>query len=129
MVFLYKIYKNISASLKPASFANVSINITSSVLAATSAQAVQFDFSNITNNSATDAAIGENQLFVDVTDTGGGQGLFTFTNSGPEDSSIVQIYFDDENNSILSGIASIDNSSPGVAYSTGSTPPNLPGGK
>ena len=128
MVFSSKMHKHISAHLKPSYFATVGIAITSSILAATSAQAVQFDFSNITNNSATDAAIGENQLFVDVTDAGGGQALFTFTNTGPEDSSIVQIYFDDENNSIISGIASIDNSSPGVAYSLGSSPPNLPGG-
>jgi hypothetical protein len=91
------------------------------------AAAVPYGFTNITNNNAGDAAIGEAQLFMDVTDAGSNQVLFTFTNTGPDASSIVQIYFDDDP-ALLSGIMSIDNSSSGVAFSVNASPPNLPGG-
>ena len=61
--------------------------------------AVLFGFSNITNNNSIDAAIGETQLFVDVTDAWGEldfsstQALFTFTNTGDDNCSITDIYF------------------------------------
>ena len=90
------------------------------------AEAVPFSFSNITGNDAGDAAIGEAQLWLDVTDNGGGEAWFTFHNDGPEDSSITQIYFDGD---ILAGLLSVDDSDPGVEYGTDSAaPPNLPGG-
>ena len=95
------------------------------------AQAVTFGFYNITGNNADDAAIGEAQLFVDVTDPSGEenllatQALFTFRNIGPDDSSICDVYFDD---GTLLGIASIDNSSLGVSFSQDADPGNLPGG-
>ena len=82
-------------------------------------------FFNITNNVAGNALIGEQQLFVDVSDPGGGQVLFTFRNEGPAASSITDVYFDDGS---LLGIAAIDNSDPGVEFSQWATPPNLPGG-
>ena len=94
------------------------------------AQALQFGFDNITNNNAGDAAIGEAQLFVDVTDPDGEddetatQALFTFLNIGSEASSICDVYFDDGS---LLGIASIDNFWSGVSFSQPATPPNLPG--
>ncbi len=88
------------------------------------AHAVTFGFENITGNSFADAAIGESQLFVDVTDPGGGQVLFAFSNTGSAASSITQVYFDDGS---LWGIASIDNSDPGVSFSQLASPPNLPG--
>lgn len=84
-----------------------------------------FGFIAITNNNAADVLIAEAQLFVDVSDPGGGQVLFTFFNTGPDDSSIADIYFDD---APLASIASIDNSDPGVAFSLDASPPNLPGG-
>jgi len=68
--------------------------------------------------------IGEAQLFVDVSDPGGNQVLFTFTNIGPHPSSITDVYFDDGG---LLGIASINNG-PGVMFSQGATPPELPRG-
>jgi hypothetical protein len=89
------------------------------------AQAILFGFDNITNNNGGDAAIGEAQLFVDVTDAGNSQVLFTFTNTGPEASSITDVYFD---NGSLLGIASIDNSDPGVSFSQDANPSDLPGG-
>src|SRR5262245_46650027 len=63
--------------------------------AASSAYAVPFGFSCVTNNSAGDCAIGSAQLSVDVTDAGGGLVQFNFTNSGPSASVIGQVYFDD----------------------------------
>lgn len=83
-----------------------------------------YSFVNITNNNAGDAAIGEAQLFVELFDVGGNQVNFTFTNSGPEASSIADVYFDDGS---LLGIAYIDNSDPGVQFSQNATPSELPG--
>lgn len=89
--------------------------------------AALYSFFNITNNNAGDAAIGEAQLSVDVTDPGGNQVLFTFLNEGPEASSICDVYFDDNSGQLLS-IASIDDSHVGVSFSEGATPANLSGG-
>ncbi len=88
----------------------------------TEARAMMYNFGNISNNDVLDAAIGEAQLFVDVTDEGGGKVRFTFSNTGPLASSITDIYFED---GTLLGIASIDNT-PGVSFSQLAAPPNLP---
>ena len=95
------------------------------VAAAGAAADMTLGFFNITNNTAGDVLIGEQQLFVDVSDPGGNQALFTFRNEGPEPCAITDIYFDD---GTLLGIASIDNSDPGVAFSQLAKPSNLPGG-
>ncbi|MDY6837240.1 MAG: PEP-CTERM sorting domain-containing protein [Thermodesulfobacteriota bacterium] len=87
--------------------------------------AIPFGFNNITNNKATDAAIGEAQLWVDVTEDAGGGALFTFHNTGPAPSSICDVFFDD---GTLLGIASIDNSSSGVSFSNPDNSEVLPGG-
>lgn len=89
------------------------------------AHAVTYNFNNITNNDAGDAAIGEAQLFVDVTDDGGGQVRFTFRNEGPEASSIHAVYFMDEDG-LMTNLVQIDGSS-GVLFSEDANPPNLPG--
>ena len=83
-----------------------------------------YRFTNITNNSALDAAIGETQLFVEVIDLGG-QVEFVFTNTGPQASSITDVYFDD---GMLLGIASIANTPGLVEFSQFAAPPDLPGG-
>lgn len=93
---------------------------------APAAHASTLGFFGITSNDVGDVAIGEAQLTVDVTDPGGNQVLFTFLNAGPAASSIVQVYFDDGS---LLGIASIDDSDPGVEYSQDASPPDLPGGE
>ena len=101
---------------------------------ATQSQAVTYGFDCITGNVAGDCSIGEAQLTVDVTDAGAGQVLFTFNNSGPADSSITDVYFDDGSMASISGIASIDNSDPGVSFTQDGpapnqvSPPDLPGG-
>jgi MYXO-CTERM domain-containing protein len=94
------------------------------VLPGASANAVGFGFGCITNNLAGDCTIAEAQVAMDVTDEGGGQVRFTFTNSGPAASAIEGIYFDD---GTLLGIASII-SGPGTSFSQGASPPDLPGG-
>ena len=89
--------------------------------------ALSVGFVNITNNNAGDAAIGEAQLWVDVTSAeGGSQALFTFGNDGPYASSICDVYFDD---GTLLGIADIyDNGHAGVSFTQDASPGNLPGG-
>lgn len=101
-------------------------------LAVPDAQATSFTygFGCITGNVAGDCAIGEAQLFLTVFDEAegapAGQVGFRFDNTGPEDSSITAVYFDDDA-TLFSGIASIS-SGPGVSFSVGATPGNLPGG-
>jgi hypothetical protein len=70
------------------------------------------------------AAVG-NQLTVDISDPGNGQVLFTFSNTGPIDSTITEIYFDD---GTLLGISSlIENLGVDFVAEEGK-PSNLPGG-
>lgn len=78
--------------------------------------AVRFGFQNITGNSAVNAATGQNQLFLDVSQvTKSDQVLFTFNNIGSNASSITQIYFDQTTN-LLKNIASITDSGDGVDF-------------
>ncbi len=79
-----------------------------------------FGFYRITSNGNTDVA---SQLTVNVTDPGTtGQVLFTFKNTGPVQSSITDVYFDD---GTLLGIASITQSA-GVAFGKPAVPAELP---
>jgi hypothetical protein len=82
-----------------------------------------YNFECITNTNPVNAAIGESQLFVEVSSVGA-QVEFKFINTGPLASSICDIYFDDGS---LLGLASIDDSCPGVSFDTPASPPNLPG--
>ncbi|UCG56848.1 MAG: hypothetical protein JSU70_18520 [Phycisphaerales bacterium] len=88
--------------------------------------ATTFDFTCITNNDPTDAAIGESQLHVTPSVTVVGEVAFVFTNDGPELSSIADIYFDDDA-SLLQELLGIDDSDPGVSFSEHAKPPKLPG--
>jgi hypothetical protein len=101
------------------------------VLPMASAQAVPVGFGCITNTSAGNCSTGESQLSVEVTDIGSGQVQFDFSNLGPALSSIADVYFDD---GTLLGIAYLidadDNGGdPGVDFTQGATPGNLPGGE
>jgi hypothetical protein len=93
-------------------------------LGASRASSATLGFACVTNSIAGDCAIGASQLSVEVTDVGGGQVLFTFNNAGPAASSIADVYFDD---GALLAISFILNS-PGVSFSQGASPPDLPGG-
>ncbi len=100
-----------------------------------SVRADLYGFENITSNSVADAATGEAQLFVDVTDAGSGLVLFTFINTGPLASSITDVYFDDGTLLGLSGLVDRDDDDlvagtfgdSGVDFSPLVSPPNLPG--
>ncbi len=99
------------------------------VLSVGSAHAVSMGFDNISANNAVDAAIGEAQLFVDVTDPGGNQVLVTFFNTGPAASSITDIYFDDGD--LLGSASLIDaddgiGGDPDVDFTEFANPRNLP---
>lgn len=91
---------------------------------ATPAIAATYGFTNITNNNAGDAAIGEAQLFVDVIDSSPNV-TFRFRNDGPSASVISEVYFDD---GTLLGISSITDNPPDVDFMTDANPPDLPGG-
>lgn len=93
------------------------------LLAASASMANIYGFQPISDNSGLAGSVA-GQLKMTVTDAGGNQVLFTFTNNGTISSSITQIYFDD---GALSGIASV-NGSLGTAFSVSATPSNLPGG-
>jgi hypothetical protein len=103
-------------------------------LCLSSAQAVQFSFDNITNNDGGDAAIGEAQLFMDVelwdspsdVDSDYDYISFLFSNIGPEDSSITDIYFDD--NIPLLTFFDFYYPTVGVSFTVGANPGDLPGG-
>ena len=94
------------------------------VFAAAPARAATLSFFCITDNLAADCATGESQLTVNVTDPGGNKVLFHFKNSGPNASSVTDVYFDDGS---LLGLSQITDG-PGVSFSQYASPPNLPGG-
>ena len=95
------------------------------------ADSVVMGFDNISANRVADATTGEAQLSVTMTDlgfnasSGRNQVEFRFANSGPNASSITDVYFDD---GTLFGIASISDSGSGVSFSQGGSPGNLPSG-
>ncbi len=98
------------------------------LFAADPARAAVLGFGCISGNLAGDCAIGEAQLSVDVTDAGGGQVLFTFSNSGPSASSITDVYFDDGSLLALAVVIN-DLVAPGIVnFSQGASPGNLPAG-
>lgn len=96
---------------------------------ASPASALILSFENISANSVGDAAIGEAQLFVDITDPGSNRVSFRFFNTGPLASSITDVYFDD---GTLLGIAQLIDADDGIGgdagvdFSQGASPPNLP---
>ncbi len=93
------------------------------------ANAELFRFYAITSNDPSNPAIGESQLLMDVTETGAGQVSVLFTNTGPEQSAISDIYFDtpDVAPPFNLAIAQIINGS-GVQFIEGARPQNLPAG-
>jgi len=100
------------------------VGLALALLAGAPAGAVPIDFFCITNNAASQCAIGEAQLAVELTDEGAGQVRFTFTNTGAQDITISEVYFDD---GTLFGIASVL-SGAGVSFVQDANPPDLPGG-
>lgn len=94
---------------------------------ASSASATTFSFDCITGSgSSTNCNIGEAQLALEVTAAGPGQVSFTLSNTGSEDLSAAQLYFDDGLGLLASVVSVVDGS--GVDFEEGGTPANLPGG-
>ncbi|MCG3198275.1 MAG: hypothetical protein GHCLOJNM_02770 [bacterium] len=103
--------------------------------AAPHANATLYTFDNITNNNATNAAIGEAQLFVEVLSYAPGQVLFKFLNIGLAACSITDVYFDNGNPAEtflnLAGLIDRDDGvggHNGVDFTPPAVPSNLPGG-
>jgi hypothetical protein len=92
------------------------------------ALATSFGFGCITNNSATDCAIGDTQLSVNVTSPAAGRIQFDLTNVGGNAAVIAGVYWDDSGSDLLGSIASIVPGG-GVSFSVDGSPPDLPGGK
>jgi hypothetical protein len=99
------------------------------LLTALPAHADLLGFDNISANNVGDAAIGEAQLFVDVTDAGGGLVSFRFFNLGPDASSITDVYFDDGSLLAIAQLIDADDGiggDPGVDFTALASPGNLP---
>ena len=92
-------------------------------LASQAAADFSYSFDCITNSSAPNAAAGEAQLAMHVNGSGN-QATFRFTNSGPTQLILTDLYFDDGTLLALSVVTS----GPGVEFSQGANPSNLPGG-
>src|SRR5689334_2861124 len=90
-----------------------------------SLQAATINFECLTDNG-NDCVSMVSQLSADITDPGSNQILFTFSNVGGIPSTITQIYWDDDDGTLLS-IATITNSA-GVDFETPATPGDLPAG-
>ncbi len=93
--------------------------------ATSAARAVEITFENITGNQATNAADGESQFLLELTDAGPELALLSFTNLGPEDSSIARIFVDAE---IVLAVEQIMNG-PGVAFEESDSMRSLPAGE
>ena len=93
-------------------------------LGASGAGALTLGFDCITDNLAADCATGEAQLTVVISDPGGDQVLFHFKNAAGGASSITDVYWDDGSLLALGTLAN----GPGVSFSAGCSPGNLPGG-
>ncbi len=95
-----------------------------------SVQAVIIPVYGITNNNPADVAIGEDQLFIDVTN-GGPDVTFTFYNVGATMCTITDVYFDDGTLLEITGLIDSDEGTGGdplVDFTQHATPGDLPGG-
>lgn len=81
-----------------------------------------FNFTNISGNNLADAAAGEGQLRMDVSEVAG-KACFRFYHSGATPMAIAQVFFDDR--TPLLGAADAPGGT-GVSFSPGGAPPNLP---
>lgn len=96
---------------------------------ATAAQAQNYSFSCVSNNSATNCATGVSQLGMTLTQ-GVGFVDFLFTNAGPLASSITDIYWDwADGEALFDNSTGTITSSSGVSYNWGASPQNLPAGQ
>lgn len=104
----------------------IATSLVTAALVAPAQAGVIYGFDSITNNNPGDVFIGEAQLQLEVEDAGAGMADMWLRNLGPEASSIANVYFDGD---LMTGIMSLDNTDPGVAFAEGGSPGNLPAGK
>jgi hypothetical protein len=97
-----------------------------SLLLAGEAAAVPLSFTCITGNIPGDCTIGQDQLSAELTSENAGQIRLAFANAGPAAASITDVYVQDSSG-LLADLDSIL-SGPGVAFSEGASPGDLPGG-
>lgn len=89
--------------------------------------AITFSFDCITLNAGANCSIGESQVKLTLSDAGGGNTNFLFTNTGPQASSVTAIYFDWLTPQLALTPGTL-NSTGTVSFGWGATPPNLAGG-
>src|SRR5262249_27315276 len=89
--------------------------------------AITYSFGCITFDSSANCAAGSTQLQLTVADGGSGTVDFLFTNTGPQASSITDIYFDWKDSGLALAEGALTQSA-GVSFGWGATPVNLPGG-
>jgi hypothetical protein len=96
------------------------------------ASIISYEFQNITSNNPISVSIGESQFSLDITDenVGANQAMFIFKNTGTEQSTISEIYFDDNPPVLMtfdgfSNLTVVD----GLKFRVGASPSNLPAGR
>jgi len=98
-----------------------------SVAAFAAQAALTYSFNCITFNSGANCGTGSAQLDLTVSDGGNGKVNFLFTNSGPQASSITDLYFDWKTPALSLTEGALTQSA-GVSFGWGATPVNLPAG-
>lgn len=95
------------------------------LVAASSASAgVVFGVDAVTANGVNSVIFGESQLSVEVEAGAPGTVVFTVANTGPQASSVANVYFDDA--ALLSG--GVVTNGPGTEFSAGGSPNEMPAG-
>ncbi len=91
---------------------------------------LDFDFCVIPaqGSDANEAAIGEAQLKLTITDLMNGMASFTFTNTGTQDASVTRIYFENDANSLGSVDSTSMSAGVDLRLNTGPGPNNVPAG-
>jgi len=98
-----------------------------SVAAFAAQAALTYSFGCITFDSAANCGIGSTQLDLTVSDGGSGTVNFLFTNTGPQASSITDLYFDWKTPELALTEGALTQSA-GVSFGWGATPADLPAG-
>jgi hypothetical protein len=89
--------------------------------------ALTYSFACITSNSGANCGTGSTQLDLTVSHGGSGTVNFLFTNTGPQASSITDIYFDWKTPGLALTEGALSQSA-GVSFGWGATPADLPAG-
>src|SRR5262249_4056474 len=107
--------------------ARIFVGVLLSAAAFAAQAAITYSFGCITFDSSANCGTGSTQLQLTVADGGGGTVNFLFANTGPQASSITDIYFDWKDSGLALTEGALTQSA-GVSFGWGATPVNLPGG-